>query len=44
MDNTIVAGLGVNQQLTGGGTSDNFVFLAPTGYNDTITGFQSGNR
>ena len=39
VDNTIVAGLGVNQQLTGGGTSDNFVFLAPTGYNDTITGF-----
>jgi peroxidase len=38
-DNTIVAGLGMNQQLTGGGTSNNFVFLAPQGYNDTITNF-----
>jgi peroxidase len=39
VDNTIVAGLGMNQQLTGGGTSNNFEFLAPTGYNDTITDF-----
>ena len=39
VDNTIVAGLGMNQQLTGGGTSNNFVFLAPQGYNDTITNF-----
>ena len=39
VDNTIVAGLGQNQQLTGGGTANNFVFLAPTGYNDTITNF-----
>ena len=39
VDNTIVAGLGNNQQLTGGGTANNFVFLAPQGYNDTITDF-----
>ena len=39
VDNTIVAGLGQNQQLTGGGTSNNFVFLGPSGYNDTITNF-----
>jgi peroxidase len=39
VDNTIVAGLGMNQQLTGGGTSNNFEFLAPNGYNDRITDF-----
>ena len=38
MDNTIVAGL--EQSATqGGGTASNFVFLAPQGYNDTITDF-----
>lgn len=38
VDNTIVAGLGANQQLTGGGSSDTFVFLG-SGHNDTITDF-----
>lgn len=38
VDNTIVAGLGSNQQLTGGGSQDTFVFLG-SGHNDTITDF-----
>ena len=38
VDNTIVAGLGMNQQLTGGGSSDTFVFLG-SGHNDTVTDF-----
>jgi peroxidase len=38
VDNTIVAGLGTNQQLTGGGSSDRFVFLGP-GHSDLITDF-----
>jgi peroxidase len=38
VDNTIVAGLGDNQQLTGGGASDTFVFLG-SGHNDTVTNF-----
>jgi len=37
-DDTIVAGLGQSQQLTGGGGSDVFVFSA-TGVHDTITDF-----
>jgi peroxidase len=37
-DNTIVAGLGVNQQLTGGGPSNTFVFSG-SGYHDTVTNF-----
>ncbi len=40
VDNTIVAGLGMNQQLSGnGGSSNEFVFLGGSGYNDTITDF-----
>jgi peroxidase len=38
VDNTIVAGLGDNQQLTGGGSSNTFVFLG-SGHNDTVTDF-----
>jgi peroxidase len=38
VDNTIVAGLGDNQQLTGGGTSNTFMFLG-SGHNDTVTDF-----
>lgn len=38
VDNTIVAGLGNNQQLTGGGASNTFVFLG-SGHNDTVTDF-----
>jgi peroxidase len=38
VDNTIVAGLGANQQLTGGGTSNTFMFLG-SGHNDTVTDF-----
>jgi Ca2+-binding RTX toxin-like protein len=38
VDNTIVAGLGNNQQLTGGGSTDIFVFFGG-GHNDTITDF-----
>lgn len=37
---TIVAGKGANQQLSGGGGwGDTFVFLGSSGYNDTITDF-----
>lgn len=39
VDNTIVAGLGHNQTLTGGGSSDTFVFLG-AGHVDTISNFQ----
>jgi peroxidase len=39
--NIIVAGLGNNQTLTGGGTSDTFEFIGPD-HNDTITDFQAG--
>ncbi len=39
VDNTIVAGLGTNQLLTGGGTHDRFVFLGG-GHSDTVTNFQ----
>jgi len=39
VDNTIVAGLGANQLLTGGGTSDIFVLLG-AGHTDTVTDFQ----
>jgi peroxidase len=38
VDNTIVAGLGANQQLTGGGSSNTFVFLG-SGHHDTVTDF-----
>ncbi|HEX4173158.1 MAG TPA: peroxidase family protein [Acetobacteraceae bacterium] len=38
VDNTIVAGLGANQQLSGGGSSDTFVFLG-SGHQDTVTDF-----
>ncbi len=38
VDNTIVAGLGDNQQLTGGGTSNTFMFLG-SGHNDIVTDF-----
>ena len=38
MANTIVAGLGINQQLTGGGSSDTFVFIGP-GHHDLVTNF-----
>jgi peroxidase len=38
VDNTIVAGLGTNQLLTGGGSTNTFVFLGP-GHNDTVTDF-----
>lgn len=38
VDNTIVAGLGANQQLTGNGTSNTFVFLGG-GHDATITDF-----
>jgi peroxidase len=38
VDDTIVAGLGMNQQLTGGGSTDTFVFLG-SGHNDTLTDF-----
>jgi peroxidase len=38
VDNTIVAGLGTNQQLTGSGSTDTFVFLG-SGHNDTVTDF-----
>jgi peroxidase len=41
VDNTIVAGLGTNQQLTGGRSSDTFVFLG-SGHNDTVTDFNVG--
>jgi peroxidase len=41
VDNTIVAGLGVNQQLTGGGSSDTFVFLG-SGHQDTVIDFSLG--
>ena len=39
VDNTIVAGLGVNQMLTGGGTRDIFMLLG-AGHADTVTDFQ----
>jgi hypothetical protein len=38
VDNTIVAGLGTNQQLTGGGSADTFLFLG-SGHNDVVTDF-----
>ena len=38
VDNTIVAGLGTDQQLTGSGSTDTFVFLG-SGHNDTVTDF-----
>jgi hypothetical protein len=38
VDNTIVAGLGVNQQLTGGGSSNTFVFIG-SGHQDTVADF-----
>jgi peroxidase len=38
VDNTIVAGLGANQQLTGGGSTNTFVFLG-SGHDDTVTDF-----
>ena len=38
VDNTIVAGLGANQQLTGCGGSDTFVFLG-SGHDDTVADF-----
>jgi peroxidase len=38
VDNTIVAGLGTNQQLTGSGSTNTFVFLG-SGHNDTVTDF-----
>ncbi|HEY7579272.1 MAG TPA: peroxidase family protein [Acetobacteraceae bacterium] len=38
VDNTIVAGLGANQQLTGGGSSNTFMFLG-SGHHDTVTDF-----
>jgi peroxidase len=41
VDDTIVAGLGTNQQLTGGGSTDTFVFLG-SGHNDTVTDFNVG--
>ena len=41
VDNTIVAGAGLHQILTGGGTHDTFVFLG-TGHTDTVTNFQTG--
>lgn len=41
VDNTIVAGLGLNQLLTGGGNSDTFEFLGG-GHQDTVTDFQIG--
>jgi peroxidase len=37
-DNTIVAGSGTNQVLTGGGSSDIFTFLG-RGHHDTVTDF-----
>jgi hypothetical protein len=40
VDNMIVAGTGTHQQLSGGGSSDTFVFLGGSnGLNDTITNF-----
>ena len=41
VDNTIVAGLGVNQQLTGGGSSNTFVFIG-SGHQDTVADFNPG--
>jgi peroxidase len=41
VDNTIVAGLGTDQILTGGGSSDLFVFLG-SGHNDTVADFNVG--
>jgi hypothetical protein len=38
VDNTLVAGSGANQILTGGGTSDTFVFQG-SGHHDTVTDF-----
>jgi peroxidase len=38
VDNTIVAGLGVNQQLTGGGSNNTFVFIG-SGHQDTVADF-----
>ena len=38
VDNTIVAGSGTNQVLTGGGSSDLFTFLG-SGHHDTVTDF-----
>jgi peroxidase len=38
VDNTIVAGLGVNQQLTGGGSSNTFVFIG-SGHQDIVADF-----
>ena len=38
VDNTLVAGLGMNQLLTGGGSANTFVFLG-AGHNDTVTDF-----
>ena len=40
VDNTIVAGLGNNQQLTGGSTSNTFMFLG-SGHNDIVTDFNT---
>ena len=40
-DNTIVAGLGANQTLTGSGSRATFVFLG-SGHTDTITDFNLG--
>ncbi len=37
-DNTIVAGLGVDQQLTGGGPNNTFVFIG-SDHHDTVTNF-----
>ncbi len=39
--NIIVAGLGQNQTLSGGGTSDTFEFIG-SGHNDTVSDFQVG--
>jgi peroxidase len=41
MDDMIVAGLGLNQQLTGNNGRDTFVFLS-SGHTDTITDFKPG--
>ena len=40
-DDTIVAGLGADQRLTGGGGNDTFVFLG-TGHTDTVTDYLAG--
>jgi peroxidase len=42
-NDTIVAGLGLHQILTGGGGSDTFVFLG-SGHKDTVSDFSAGDQ